>query len=520
MSTKIPSIPNVSEETVLQVVEALKNTLDVREGRIGDQLDKGVTFRDLVGLGLAQDKSQEVVQQSFTTNQITNNLPVYSMNYNFEQAYDPTTDLTPPPQANELFTKTTINTVFLSWNIPSYRNHSFSEIWRSENDNIGDAVLIGQSTTNQFVDNVVPDIEFYYWIRLVSKADITGAYSLEPVSAKAEVSPKFIISAVEGEIGNSSLNIELGNRINQIENDTQRILQNDLGSTIAEETVIREQVEGGLLSQYTVKIDDNGAVSGFGLASQTVDGSVESAFIIRADKFAIVQPTSTSTTLTGTPASASIPFTVDSDGRTIIKSGVIGSASISNANIESLATYKLTAGVSESSVFQGGQGHFDELSAGSNRTFSYSTDANGNRIDITTINGASMFIGDTYARFNADYFKINNSQGTQFTPFEVSNNVVRINTAVIGDATIGFAKISDDIQSTNYSSGSSGWRIFKNGNAEFNNITLGGGTGFATSSDLNGKVNSTGGTLTAGLVKSSDNKFIIDLSNKSITITS
>jgi len=510
MSTKIPSIPNVSEETVLQVVEALKNTLDVREGRIGDQLDKGVTFRDLVGLGLAQDKNQEVVQQSFTTNQITNNLPVYSMNYNFEQAYDPTTDLTTPPQANELFAEKTINTIFLSWNIPSYRNHSISQVWRSENDNVGDAILIGQSTTNQFVDNVTPDIEFYYWIRLVSKADIQGAYSLEPVSVTAELDPKFVISAIEGEIGNSSLNVELGNRINQLETDTQKILQQDLGSTIAQETVIREQVEGGLLSQYTVKIDDNGAVSGFGLASQNVAGSVESAFIIRADRFAVVQPTSTSTTLTDTPASASIPFTVDSDGRTIIKSGVIGSASISSANIENLATYKLTAGLAEASNFQGGQGHFNELSAGGSRSFTYNTDADGNKTSVSGITDASMFIGGTYARFNTDYFKISVPVGnsfTNYTPFFVSGSGVFISSAFIQDASITNAKIGNDIQSTNYSAGNSGWRINKNGFAEFTSVTLNGGS-------------QNGGTLTAGVVKSSDNKFVIDLANKSILITS
>jgi len=133
----------------------------------------------------------------------------------------------------------------------------------------------------------------------------------------------------------------------------------------------------------------------------------------------------------------------------------------------------------------------------------------------------NMRIDTNNAFFNANYFAITNSAGGSYgVPFEVSNGFVRLNNAIIGNATIGFAKIADDIQSTNYSSGSSGWRIFKNGNAEFNNITLGGGTGFATSSDLNGKVNASGGTLTAGVVKSSDNKFVIDLANKSILITS
>lgn len=46
----------------------------------------------------------------------------------------------------------------------------------------------------------------------------------------------------------------------------------------------------GLRGQYTVKIDNNGYVAGFGLASYPVNGSPYSEFIIRADAFAVVHP--------------------------------------------------------------------------------------------------------------------------------------------------------------------------------------------------------------------------------------
>lgn len=46
----------------------------------------------------------------------------------------------------------------------------------------------------------------------------------------------------------------------------------------------------GLRGQYTVKIDNNGYVSGFGLASYPVDSGIHSEFIIRADAFAVVHP--------------------------------------------------------------------------------------------------------------------------------------------------------------------------------------------------------------------------------------
>jgi uncharacterized coiled-coil protein SlyX len=47
-----------------------------------------------------------------------------------------------------------------------------------------------------------------------------------------------------------------------------------------------------------------------------------------------------------------------------------------------------------------------------------------------------------------------------------------ITTAKIGDAQITNAKIGDTIQSNNYVSGSSGWRILKNGSAEFNGVVI------------------------------------------------
>jgi len=64
-------------------------------------------------------------------------------------------------------------------------------------------------------------------------------------------------------------------------------------SALEQQFIAQQQVNGKLYSQYTVKIDSNGWVSGFGLASaQQADGSVISDFGIRADRFWIAPPTS------------------------------------------------------------------------------------------------------------------------------------------------------------------------------------------------------------------------------------
>ena len=71
---------------------------------------------------------------------------------------------------------------------------------------------------------------------------------------------------------------------------------------------------------------------------------------------------------------------------------------------------------------------------------------------------------------SADRFAVVNTLagGGLVTPFVVQGGQVIMNSAVIGNATIGFAKINDDVQSTNYIAGVQGWRLQKDGNFEIN----------------------------------------------------
>ena len=55
----------------------------------------------------------------------------------------------------------------------------------------------------------------------------------------------------------------------------------------------QQGVNGDLYAQYSVKIDNNGFVSGFGLSSETKNGVPFSQFLIRADRFAIANPNHT-----------------------------------------------------------------------------------------------------------------------------------------------------------------------------------------------------------------------------------
>ena len=98
--------------------------------------------------------------------------------------------------------------------------------------------------------------------------------------------------------------------------------------------------------------------------------------------------------------------------------------------------------------------------------------------------------------FDAGRFAIiNNQQSGGFTlPFVVENNQVFINSLLVKDGTITTAKIAQQINSTNWRSGVSGWAINKGGYAEFNEVTVRGNV-YANNGVFNGTVNATDGTF-------------------------
>ena len=70
-------------------------------------------------------------------------------------------------------------------------------------------------------------------------------------------------------------------------------LQSSVGGNTASISTQQTAVNG-LEAQYTVKIDNNGHVAGFGLASELVDGNISSDFMVAADRFSVVDPSAVS----------------------------------------------------------------------------------------------------------------------------------------------------------------------------------------------------------------------------------
>jgi uncharacterized coiled-coil protein SlyX len=138
-------------------------------------------------------------------------------------------------------------------------------------------------------------------------------------------------------------------------------------AAISAESTARATSDGELFAQYTVKVDVNGYVSGFGLASTAVDGVPTSDFLVRADSFAIASPSgpgitpsepfvvrTTSTTINGEAVPAGVyikdgfiqngTITTAKIGDAAIDNAKIADATITNAKITTLDATKITSG--------------------------------------------------------------------------------------------------------------------------------------------------------------------------------
>lgn len=107
----------------------------------------------------------------------------------------------------------------------------------------------------------------------------------------------------------------------------------------------------GLEAQYTVKVQAGGAVAGFGIAATSpVGGTPSSAFIIQADKFALVQP-GYAGGMTNVPASWRVPFSVDTvnnkvvvNGSVVVSGNLLAGGTITSTNIDVSGRVKAQGG--------------------------------------------------------------------------------------------------------------------------------------------------------------------------------
>ena len=376
--------------------EGIKENLDVMLGHRGDPLQRAVTFQDLLDANIIEfARGINLFNSTNDIVPVVNDIP----------------NLDIPPAPTSLQASGAFQNIILTWNLSLYRGHSFVEVFRHTSDSISSATMVAQVSgfTGVYADPVGSGQTFYYWVRAVNENSVLGPFN-SSTGTQGQTAPdvNFLLTTLANAITTSELASSLSTPIAKIdpletftgfsssysgnslltrmgavettangaatsaqltsEQTTRASADSALSSSITtlqstvgtNSTSISTQASSinGLEAKYVVKIDNNGAVAGYGLASTANSaGNIVSEFIVNADRFAIMRGGSNTT-------AASVPFVVQASSTTLngvtvpagvymtdgfIKNGSIvnakiGDAAIDNAKIANLDAGKINAG--------------------------------------------------------------------------------------------------------------------------------------------------------------------------------
>ena len=143
----------------------------------------------------------------------------------------------------------------------------------------------------------------------------------------------------------------------------------------------------GLEAQYTVKVDVNGKVAGYGLATTPKNGTPESKFIVNADRFGI-----------GAPGKADVfPFTVDTRQNRVGVNGelvVNGKAIVDRLNAGDIHGDKITANTLNANRLTAGSLTAREMAAGSITAEKLAANAvTANKMNVNELSAISSNLG-------------------------------------------------------------------------------------------------------------------------------
>lgn len=393
------SLPRI----VSQIPNDLRNFLDrVREylGEGGD--DRFVTLRELRAGGVVS-----------TTPGGTITPPV---EYGVET----------PTMPTGLVTTGGLGCIFVEWDEPNYLGHSRTEVWGASTDVFANAVLLGTSPGVLYVDNIGSGGSRYYWIRFINKNEVAGPFNADAgVLGTAGSDPAYLLEVLAGSITDAELSTALNT---QIDTNTTEI------------TDVR--------NLYTVKIDNQGYLTGFGLMSTLSEGGIPTTdFFVNTNRFAVTTPTTSIPDRANSKAYAAGAFVkVASSTSKMLVCKVAGTSGDTAPNIASMAIGALVTDGSVSPV----------------------TWQVASRVPLAvlttpaTINGVVVSPG-----VYIDGASIVNATITNAAIGTAAITDAKIADLSAGKITAGTMQVGSYIQSQSYVAGTSGWKINSDGTAEF-----------------------------------------------------
>lgn len=106
----------------------------------------------------------------------------------------PPKNLTKPPKVSGLTANGALASIFVQWVNPSFSNYAYTELWRSDIDDIGQAVLIASTAVESYTDNVGSAATKYYWARAVSDQGVKGDFNAaNGVKGTTSLDPDYVM---------------------------------------------------------------------------------------------------------------------------------------------------------------------------------------------------------------------------------------------------------------------------------------------------------------------------------------
>lgn len=143
--------------------QGLTENMQILTGQKGDRLDKALTLREAVALGMVNLRRNG-------SGQIVPELPPATSG-------DPEwSGVQQPVAPTGVTVDGAFHAVTLTWDAPAYNGHAFAEVWRAQENDLAKAVRVGTTLANVYSDAVGKGFKAFYWVRFVNKNAFAGPY--------------------------------------------------------------------------------------------------------------------------------------------------------------------------------------------------------------------------------------------------------------------------------------------------------------------------------------------------------
>lgn len=298
----IPAMAQSVDPAVRNPFTRMREVVQVLQGLRGDGLDAAVTARNASSLG--------VITQSVGTGGSTSSGTTI------------VPDLTPPPTVTNLAAVAGFTQIIVTWDAAVYTQghgqgqtniYAVKSIVGAPLPTFSSAQRVYVATGALTIASLPSELNTRWsiwakWQTADGVESTAPAGGVNGVTVTTGQDITQLLAVLTGQITSSQLYASLGARINLI--DGPSTLAGSVAQQIQTEATTRTGADNTLFAQYTVKIDTNGYVSGFGLASSAINATPTSSFIVRADKFSIASPS-------GPGVAPATPFVVQTTATTV-----------------------------------------------------------------------------------------------------------------------------------------------------------------------------------------------------------